>query len=114
MGSCKNDDGSFPGAWNCPDTQVEPRPRSLNWHDRFVDTPPELASPYRGQLFDDREAAAIEFIAYLVDRHLLSEWPESERQALSAGQFDHWYAGYQERGQPPVPRKVNATQAAPV
>lgn len=91
MGCCRNDGSFCPCNWDCPKAPIDLRPRALRWDQRFADVPAELASPYRGQIFDAHEATALEFIAFLVDRSLISEWPEIQQEAISATAFDQWF-----------------------
>jgi hypothetical protein len=92
MGCCKNGASFCPCNWDCPKAPIDLRPRALPWGERFPGVPAELASPYRGQIFAAWEATALEFVAFLVDRSLLSEWPSEQREAVNATGFDAWYS----------------------
>lgn len=91
MGCCKNGASFCSCNWDCPKAPIDLRPRALPWGQRFPDVPAEMASPYRGQIFAAWEATALEFIAFLVDRNLLSEWPEAQREAAGSTGLDIWF-----------------------
>ena len=95
MTSCRGDGDYCPDRQDCPQLHVDIRPRPLRWEDRFPGVPADEASPYCGQIFAPKEATALEFVAYLFDRHLMTEWPERQQRLVSDTEFEDWFGALQ-------------------